>query len=151
MKPTFNYYFPAIALCGKCGRSLENFPYVTETKDGGQTWESPVCYPSCSTPAEGGISQDDFETALGEALAEVRELMISRHAKYGPGNIARHGELGLLVRLGDKYERLDNNREDLADESVDDTVDDIIGYGVIWKLWRQGRWPGQQSASSSTE
>lgn len=85
-----------------------------------------------------------FEQALDSALAEVRELMVSRHAKYGPGNIARHGELGLLVRLGDKYERLDNNREDLVDESVDDTVDDIIGYGVIWKMWRKGQWPGQK-------
>lgn len=89
----------------------------------------------------------DFEIVLDKALAEVRELMVSRHAKYGPGNIARHGELGLLVRLGDKYERLDNNREDLEDESVDDTVDDIIGYGVIWKLWRKGQWPGQALSS----
>lgn len=82
-----------------------------------------------------------FEVALDEALAEVRELMISRHRKYGPGNIARHGETGILVRLGDKYERLDNNSDDLSDESVDDTIDDVIGYGVIWKMWRKGTWP----------
>jgi hypothetical protein len=94
----------------------------------------------------GGAS---FEVSLDAALSEVRELMVSRHKKYGPGNILRHGEYGVIVRLGDKYERLDNNREDLADESVDDTVDDVIGYGVIMKMLRAGTWPGQEKLTTS--
>jgi hypothetical protein len=94
-------------------------------------------------------SVNAFETSLDAMLAEVRELMISRHEKYGPGNILRHGQFGVIVRLGDKYERLDNNRDDLADESVDDTVDDVIGYGIIMKMLRKGVWPGQKPVASN--
>lgn len=90
--------------------------------------------------SEGG-SRSAFEVALDEALGEVRELMISRHAKYGPGNIAEFGELGLLVRLSDKLARLRNNMDDFSDESVDDAVMDCLGYSVIWMIWRRGKWP----------
>lgn len=90
-----------------------------------------------------------FEVALDSALAEVREVMIDRHKKYGPGNILRHGEMGVVVRLGDKYERLDNSRGvDFADESVDDTALDIIGYGLIFTMLRKGSWPGQKPTAS---
>lgn len=87
-------------------------------------------------------ASSSFEHVLDDALAELRELMISRHKKYGPGNIAKHGEVGIKVRLDDKFARLDNGFEnDFADESVGDTIDDVIGYGLIWKLWRAGKWP----------
>lgn len=89
----------------------------------------------------GKESPSGFETSLDEALADVRAVMLDRRAKYGPGNILRHGELGVVVRLGDKYERLDHSREvDFADESTDDCVTDIIGYGLVLKLLRSGNW-----------
>lgn len=90
-----------------------------------------------------------FEQALDDTLAGVRAVMIDRHKKYGPGNILRHGEMGVVVRLGDKYERLDHSREvEFADEAVDDTADDIIGYGLIFKMLRAGSWPGQKPTAS---
>lgn len=91
--------------------------------------------------------EDAFVTKLDEHLRDIREMMYERHLKYGPGNIAKFGELGLLVRLGDKFARLENNREDFSDESVDDTVSDIIGYALIWKMWRAGDWPSQNVAT----
>lgn len=84
-----------------------------------------------------------FEYDLFTVLSDVAEVMAGRHRKYGPGNIAEFGEAGLLVRLGDKYARLKNGMErDFADESVDDTVLDVVGYGLVWLMWRRGLWPG---------
>lgn len=84
-----------------------------------------------------------FSSDLEDVLAEVSEVMQDRHAKYGAGNIAEFGETGILVRLGDKFARLKNNRRtSFFDESVDDTLLDIVGYGLIWLMWRKGLWPG---------
>lgn len=86
----------------------------------------------------------DFVYDLETVLFGIKRMMESRHQKYGPGNIAEYGEQGLLVRLGDKYARLKNGLEtDFADESVEDTVRDVVGYGLIWLMWRKGLWPGQ--------
>lgn len=84
-----------------------------------------------------------FDEGLEIVLQDMGEMLDSRHKKYGAGNIAEFGELGLLVRLSDKLARLKNNQEDFTDESVDDTVQDIVGYALIWLMWRAGNWPGQ--------
>lgn len=119
----------------------------------GTDWKDVTC-PQCLMDAPKGpwqqtFNKTPFEAALDYTLDEVRKVMIDRHKKYGPGNILRHGEFGVVVRLGDKYERLDNSRElDFADESTDDTVLDIIGYGLIMAMLRAGAWPGQEVANS---
>lgn len=87
-----------------------------------------------------------FEARLDYILDDVSRVMVSRHKKYGPGNIAEFGEQGLLVRLSDKLARLRNSSDDFSDESVDDAVLDVVGYGLIWMMWRAGAWPGQESA-----
>ena len=48
-------------------------------------------------------------------------------------NLSRHGLKGIVVRLGDKYERIDNlvwndRKAAVDDESVGDTLIDIINY-----------------------
>lgn len=51
-------------------------------------------------------------------------------------NLRRHGVKGIVVRLGDKYERLDSlvwhEREArVADEKVEDTLIDIVNYALL--------------------
>lgn len=88
-----------------------------------------------------------FEAGLESALMRVDRVMRERHKKYGPGNIAEFGELGILVRLSDKLARLKNNRDtDFGDESVGDTILDVVGYGLIWMMWRNGSWPGSKNS-----
>lgn len=94
-------------------------------------------------PVERKPFAPSFDGHLSDLLDDTEEMMLSRHKKYGAGNIAEFGELGLLVRLSDKLARLKNNQEDFTDESVDDTVQDIVGYALIWLMWRAGNWPGQ--------
>jgi hypothetical protein len=82
---------------------------------------------------------------MDELLAEVKAVMLERGAKYGPGNIAEFGELGVLVRLSDKLHRLRHSRDkDFADEASRDAWLDIIGYGLIGLAWADKKWPGSE-------
>ena len=50
-------------------------------------------------------------------------------------NLRRHGLKGIVVRLGDKYERLDslvwNDREAQVSEKVEDTLVDMVNYALL--------------------
>jgi hypothetical protein len=78
------------------------------------------------------------------AAERVADLVIERHKKYGPKNIANSpgGPMnGITVRLYDKLARMENGVESFEDESVEDTVYDIAGYGIIALLVLRGQWP----------
>jgi len=78
---------------------------------------------------------------------EISLMMKSRHEKYGTGNIAKHGPAGILVRMDDKFQRLSNGSQNFDDETIEDTLNDIIGYALIWKMWLKGVWPGSPGNS----
>ena len=86
---------------------------------------------------------ETFEDALDTILAEMRAVMISKQADYGPGNIATFGEMGVLVRASDKLERLKHlimsNRKP-NHESIDDAWLDLANYGIIAQMIRRGWW-----------
>ena len=65
---------------------------------------------------------------------EMCNLLISKQHDYGHRNITAFGLKGVLVRLSDKIERLNNlkNKKSKAkNESLLDTLRDIVGYCVI--------------------
>lgn len=92
--------------------------------------------------------QDHFESYVDGIAAEARNLLISKHADYGPNNIARApgGPLnGLAVRLHDKVARLVHllsNGTQPNNESLRDTFLDLANYGLIGVLVLDGKWPG---------
>lgn len=101
------------------------------------TAEEPVFGGTLAT-AHGG---PDFAGIAAELVLLLKE----RHEKYGPTNIANAygGPMnGLLVRMGDKFARLQHGLDEHKDESVDDTLWDIAGYALIALLVRRGEWPG---------
>ena len=76
------------------------------------------------------------------------ETLIRKQKDYGPENIARFGDIGLLIRMHDKIARLENILERsnndfntavlinaVSDETVIDTLVDIIGYSAIAIMW----------------
>jgi hypothetical protein len=78
----------------------------------------------------------------------VVELLIRKQKDYGPENIARFGNVGLLIRMHDKIARLENILERsknnfntavsvnmVEDETIIDTLIDIIGYSSIAIMW----------------
>jgi hypothetical protein len=85
-----------------------------------------------------------FEQAVDQILGEMRATMIKKQFDYGPGNIAEFGELGVLVRTADKYNRLKNllyaQGGEPRNESLDDTWLDLADYGLIALMVRRGTW-----------
>lgn len=68
-------------------------------------------------------------------ITTMSNLLVSKQRDYGHGNIMKFGLTGILIRLNDKIERLGNLRRknviEPKNESIDDTLKDIIGYCVV--------------------
>ena len=70
-------------------------------------------------------------------------VFASKQHDYGPYNIAKFGEVGIIVRLSDKTERLkhliSNNLKE-SNESIKDTLIDIANYTLILLLVMDNEW-----------
>ena len=99
---------------------------------------------------------DQFETLTCRMLA----MMKAKNNDYTAGadpfrNFNRHGEYGIIVRMGDKMSRLesftDPARQVLAkvkDESFEDTAVDLANYALLLILLRR---KNEQERSASRE
>jgi len=71
----------------------------------------------------------------------VQTLAKKQH-DYGPNNILRFGQRGLMIRLWDKTSRLDNletkGYDPAVQESRFDTMLDIAGYATIGIMLERG-------------
>lgn len=90
---------------------------------------------------------DKFITDSWDIIDELGNLLISKQRDYGPGNInnAFGGPLnGLMVRMGDKWERLKNllaSGETPQHESIEDSFKDLANYCIIAMMVQRGKWP----------
>lgn len=90
------------------------------------------------------MNNKTFDEAAHRAAVEVADLVIRKQRDYGPKNIMNSivsPELSIAVRLNDKLARLANLVQSGAtpeNESLRDTADDIIGYGLVLKLVLEG-------------
>lgn len=101
------------------------------------------CQPDTSpTPTD-----PNFVINVWDILDDIGNLMIDKQADYGPSNInnAHGGPInGLLVRIGDKFERLKNlySSEDKPNfESIEDSFKDLANYAIIGLMVQRGKWP----------
>lgn len=107
--------------------------------------------PAPLRPAHRGTTAElVFEDNVDRVFAEAEELLLSKHADYGPTNIGNSpgGPLnGLRVRIWDKVARinhlLDNDR-DPRHEALADSFMDLANYAVIAILVLRNQWPGQR-------
>lgn len=87
---------------------------------------------------------DTFNEAVKTAAIQVANLVISKQRDYGPKNIMNSvvsPELSIAVRLNDKLARLANlvqSGKIPENETLKDTADDIIGYGLVLKMVLDG-------------
>ena len=92
-------------------------------------------------------SNTEFAFHVWEIMDEIGNLLITKQMDYGPGNInnAHGGPInGLLVRIGDKFERLKNLfKHDTTPkyESIEDSFKDMANYAVIALMIQRGTWP----------
>jgi hypothetical protein len=69
------------------------------------------------------------------------DKLAEKQANYGTGNILAFGEQGLVVRVSDKIARITNMRakgRNSSDESLFDSLFDLIGYAVIARMLDRG-------------
>jgi DNA polymerase II small subunit/DNA polymerase delta subunit B len=86
---------------------------------------------------------------LEDVLQELHILMLRKHQDYGPYNIANApgGAMnGLIIRMHDKLERLQNLYYKKSDtpnyESIEDTLQDLANYAIIGLMVQRGQWEG---------
>jgi hypothetical protein len=108
-----------------------------------------VQYSEDSKPKPNNNSNPAFASAVWEVMDEIGNLLITKQQDYGPGNVnnAYGGPInGLLVRIGDKFERLKNLFKGGTlpkHESVEDSFKDMANYAVIALMVQRGTWPKQ--------
>jgi hypothetical protein len=74
------------------------------------------------------------------SVHDIVEILIRKQRDYGPENIAKFGRFGLVVRTHDKVARLENllaTGNKPSNESVLDTLIDIVGYSAIGIMWEK--------------
>ncbi len=97
-------------------------------------------------PSAFDVETHDQTVKFAKVLAEALVLFSQKQNDYGRQNIAKHGELGVAVRLGDKEARLANllfnpdKAVAVADESLEGTWIDVLNYGGIGLLTHRGEW-----------
>jgi len=99
-------------------------------------------------PWDSRVTRDNnFATEVWKVCDEIGNLLITKQADYGPGNInnAHGGAInGLLVRIGDKFERLKNlfsNKTTPNHESIEDSFKDLANYAIIALMVEREVWP----------
>jgi hypothetical protein len=85
------------------------------------------------------LTIDEFGKELDAFFGEMASLLIKKRQSYGPHNLSKYGELGVVVRTGDKLERLNHMIQSGLDmtaveESREDAWMDIVGYGALGVL-----------------
>jgi len=83
------------------------------------------------------------KTTVTYVVNRLSTLFAKKNRDYGPMNIALTGEAGLVVRLIDKFARIDNLLTlslDPLNESLEDSISDAINYLVILSLVRKNLW-----------
>jgi hypothetical protein len=89
----------------------------------------------------GSIALTVLKEKYDVTTSEVVELLIKKQTDYGPENINRFGQFGLVVRTHDKVARLENllaKGITPSNESVKDTYIDIVGYSAIGIMLQRG-------------
>jgi hypothetical protein len=87
------------------------------------------------------MTREDLRLLHEHMCEDARNLMKAKNVDYATEsdifrNFRMFGELGILVRMSDKLARLrsimENGRAQVSNESINDTLVDIINYAVIY-------------------
>ena len=83
----------------------------------------------------------NWQEACQQITDDLSEILIKKQHDYGSLNITEFGEIGIIIRLNDKFERLKNlikNDIDPKNEMLEDTWFDIAGYAILALMLRKG-------------
>lgn len=83
----------------------------------------------------------EFDSSCSVTHSEVLNTVIKKQKDYGHKNISKFGITGLVIRVHDKVARVENLAKkqnyinSVIDETMTDTLMDIIGYSIIAYMW----------------
>ncbi len=90
------------------------------------------------------MTHEEFKNTLVQEVQELTRLIITKNERYGNSALTAPtlcpqltAKEGILVRLGDKFarmQRLIETDEVVVEEPLRDTVRDIIGYCLLWLI-----------------
>ena len=84
-----------------------------------------------------------FQQRAQEIADEVVQLLIQKNHDYGDSFsklYQEYGDISTAIRLSDKIERfkkLITTEQKVKDESIDDTLKDLIGYSILALIERE--------------
>ena len=105
-----------------------------------------------TTASETPVTQESTLTPLQQRMASqsrrILDLLLRKNRDYGSSVFMSpefapemSPESAVRVRLGDKTARIRNllasSNASVVSESVDDTIDDMIGYLILWRVIRE--------------
>lgn len=78
-----------------------------------------------------------------KVIKEIEELSKIKNKDYGCNSLTRFGNYGILVRISDKLDRLktlyeNGNRRHVKDETIQDTIKDVVNYAIYMLLQERG-------------
>jgi hypothetical protein len=96
---------------------------------------------------DGTSGDPELEEFLARTMQEYLELWKTKQNSYGPGNIAAFGDAGCAIRAMDKVQRLRRHYflgkdVTLANETIEDTWLDLLGYAAMGLMCKRGQWKG---------
>lgn len=80
-----------------------------------------------------------------EVMQKLHDVYVRKNSDYGDSfskSLNKYGEVAAMVRIEDKKNRLDSlfgkeNSRMVVNESLDDTIEDIANYFIMWRAWRE--------------
>lgn len=94
--------------------------------------------------------QDPLSKKFLAVMLTAAKVFDYKQQRYGPANIAKFGETGVMIRVSDKGERIVNlwrTGQVPTDESIEDSWGDTMVYSAIALMCRWGWWPGVKATN----
>jgi hypothetical protein len=77
-------------------------------------------------------------------VKELKGIYVAKNSDYGSSvsdTYNKFGDVSFMVRITDKINRattlLQNNDRKVHDEKIEDTIKDMINYGILWLIERE--------------
>lgn len=126
--------------------TFTNLPYVESTPDTipapiTQIWDDTPVIP---TPTKQSAVPDNVQ-CFRRIVAGLADLYARKNKNYGDSfgrSVEKYGLISALTRISDKFNRLENlilaqERAQVSDESLDDTLKDLAAYCIMTLVARK--------------
>ena len=81
-----------------------------------------------------------FETIINECI-EIYKKKNSDYGNSATKTYEHFGDISYATRINDKINRINSliitNKQEIKDESIDDTIMDLANYAILWLVDRK--------------